>query len=168
MGSWINRHDTAKCLDEWDTYKHLFVLPEGYTPDAPPTPRNSVSLNPVSESNDDDDRDTEIAHPRRTNLSEEDEGLIYTYHTLYKKYNDTLCKKLHIENNDRTHCVTDRQMNRPPRPCECYLHGTNEQYNALVLLLEEYEKDRTDFKEDNPQLVQEYYNRLIQPGGYKW
>lgn len=164
---WIERHDTSKCLDTWDEHKHLFVLDAGYTPDAPPGPRNTVSQNTLSETADDGEDDTEIIHSRRSSFAPKDEALIRTYRIIYQKYEDTLGKKSHIEFNARSYCIANRHHS-VKMSCACYLHGNDAEYNAISTLVKEYEKVKDDFKEDYPHLVQEYFNRLLQRGGYDW
>jgi len=164
---WIEGHNSISCADAWPTYESLFVLPEDYVPDVPPTPRNFVSLNPVSESTDDGEGDTEIRHSRGPGFNATDEGLMREYHSLYRKYQLILVQRVRLENNMHKYCGSAQSF-FPNKRCECWLHGNHTEWNALDADVKKAEDELADFKQTYTHLVQEYYNRVLQPGGYEW
>jgi hypothetical protein len=156
-------------MSAWTEHEHLFVLPEGWTPDAPPTVRNSVSGNSVSGSTDDDASSTDSLPAATAGFSAKEEQLLREYHLLETAHGDIVGKQERIIFTDKPYCLADRwKQASEQRPCVCYLCGKNPEYNRLVSLRFISQSRKDDFKAEHPDLLKEYYNRLSQRGGYDW
>jgi hypothetical protein len=156
-------------MSAWKEHESLFVLPEGWTPDAPPRARNSVSVNSVSSSTDDDADSTESLPAATPGFSAKDEQLLREFHRIETAHGDILRQQERIEFTDKPYCLADRwKQAREQRPCVCYLCGKNAEYNRLVSVRAVSQSRRDDFKAEYPDLHREYYNRVLQRGGYDW
>jgi hypothetical protein len=153
----------------WSEYESLFVLPEGWTADASLTPRISVSGNSVSGSTDDDEASTESLPEPTPGFTAREEGLIRHYRSVERKHGEAIGKMERIEIYAKCYCLSDRNKTiKEQRPCVCYLHGNDAEYNALRAQRIMYKKEMDDFTEDHPYLQREYWNRILQRGGYDW
>jgi hypothetical protein len=156
-------------MSAWTEHESLFVLPEGWSPDAPPKARNSVSGNSVSGSTDDDADSTESSPCASAGFSAKEEQLLREYHRLETEHADIMRKQERIEFTDKPYCLADRwKQASEQRPCVCYVCGKNTEYKRLVSLRVVSQSRKDDFKAEHPDLQKEYYNRLSQRGGYDW